>query len=673
MKTFLQHTAAEGRRRFRARISPLRLFFAVQQERLRDARRDPRILFSPLHLRIAVLHEQLRDASFRFSPFRARNQTALHTLLWNIVRALFRPATRKKFRTALGVSLMAASMIVMTAALPLGASSTMSAPPTGTYTAQGGRDTANPAVWSYTVTEVGNAAGISHIGIQTCFSADELKNGVLLDTNPDGATLGYDGSTNTDNVIKWDMPFSAPVTLSLTLNGTYGIDSDGARIIVKYGQTYSAIVVPGPECVTPLPPPSPPPPPQHANLTLIKTVVNDDGGVAQVSSFSLFIGNNATVSGTAYSLSPGTYTASETNLSGYAASTWGGHCSSQGVVTLASGDNKTCTITNDDIAPKITVVKTVVNDDGGTRAASDFTIRVTGTDASPAAFTGNSVGTEVTLNAGLYSVDEDAVSGYAKSLSADCAGTIAVGETKLCTVTNNDVAGPPPSPPPQPPPPPPPSPPPITPPPPPVTPPAPPPQPPPQPPKIFPPPPLPRLTIEKTAGVEAINPGGEIMYTVTLTNTGTGTAKNVIIRDSLPVGFSETTSNERSLGWDIGDLAAGASWTATFQAHSAPNIAPGTYRNLVAARADNHDAIRDTANVEITNREILGFVALPKTGAPFDPVAHILFSLMLFVGGALLVCNPVPRLAMRFSPALRSRKNMYDTPLFFPHDICGKR
>ena len=51
---------------------------------------------------------------------------------------------------------------------------------------------------------------------------------------------------------------------------------------------------------------------------------------------------------------------------GYAASDWGGDCAADGTITLLPGDDKTCTITNDDIAPKLTLVKTVVNDNGGT-------------------------------------------------------------------------------------------------------------------------------------------------------------------------------------------------------------------------------------------------------------------------------------------------------------------
>jgi hypothetical protein len=87
------------------------------------------------------------------------------------------------------------------------------------------------------------------------------------------------------------------------------------------------------------------------------------------------------------------------------------------------------------------VVKHVVNDDGGTASAGDFTLSVTGSSPSPATFPGaESPGTQVALDAGSYSVAETGgPSGYTSSLSADCSGTIAAGETKTCTVTNDDV------------------------------------------------------------------------------------------------------------------------------------------------------------------------------------------------------------------------------------------
>ena len=47
-------------------------------------------------------------------------------------------------------------------------------------------------------------------------------------------------------------------------------------------------------------------------------------------------------------------------------------------------------------------------------------------------------GTTVTLDAGAYTVDADGPVGYSQTLSPDCAGTIAPGETKTCTITNDD-------------------------------------------------------------------------------------------------------------------------------------------------------------------------------------------------------------------------------------------
>jgi len=86
-------------------------------------------------------------------------------------------------------------------------------------------------------------------------------------------------------------------------------------------------------------------------LILIKTVTNDNGGTKVISDFPLFVGATPVVSGAATTLTPGTYTASETNDSGYTASEWGGDCAANGNITLANGDNKTCTINNNDSTP----------------------------------------------------------------------------------------------------------------------------------------------------------------------------------------------------------------------------------------------------------------------------------------------------------------------------------
>src|SRR5207249_4623976 len=109
--------------------------------------------------------------------------------------------------------------------------------------------------------------------------------------------------------------------------------------------------------------------------------------------------------------------------------------------SIALGETKTCTITNNDIQPKLIVIKHVINNKGGTAVASDFTLGVQGSAPSPGIFAGaESPGTTVFLNAGAFDGTESGPGGYSASFSADCTGSIAVGQTKTCTVTNDDNA-----------------------------------------------------------------------------------------------------------------------------------------------------------------------------------------------------------------------------------------
>jgi hypothetical protein len=181
-----------------------------------------------------------------------------------------------------------------------------------------------------------------------------------------------------------------------------------------------------------------------SHLIVIKHVVNDNGGSAVAANFTMSVsGTNASQSsfagaetpGVDVTLWPGTYSADETaGPSGYAKT-----LSSDCTGTVSAGLTQTCTITNDDIAPVLTVIKHVINDDYGTSVAGNFTMTVTGTNVLPtASFPGSESGTQRTLNAGAYNVTEGSHIGYAVSYSTDCSGSIGVGETKTCTVTNND-------------------------------------------------------------------------------------------------------------------------------------------------------------------------------------------------------------------------------------------
>lgn len=170
-------------------------------------------------------------------------------------------------------------------------------------------------------------------------------------------------------------------------------------------------------------------------LKVVKVVTNDNGGNKQISDFPLKVGDTSVNSGDTNSFDAATYTVSETGQSGYSAS-FSGDCDSNGQVTLNVGDElKTCTITNDDIAPKLTVTKVVINNDGGTKQISDFPLKVNSTSVTS--------GIQNTFNAGAYAVSETGDSGYASSISGDCASdgsiTLNLGDVKSCTITNDDI------------------------------------------------------------------------------------------------------------------------------------------------------------------------------------------------------------------------------------------
>jgi hypothetical protein len=94
-----------------------------------------------------------------------------------------------------------------------------------------------------------------------------------------------------------------------------------------------------------------------STLTVAKQVVNDDDGTASASAFSIHVRSGGTdvagspqagsADGTTYALAPGQYTVAEDAAPGYVG-TVGGDCASGGTITLAAGQDATCTLVNDD-------------------------------------------------------------------------------------------------------------------------------------------------------------------------------------------------------------------------------------------------------------------------------------------------------------------------------------
>src|SRR5207253_2198076 len=109
--------------------------------------------------------------------------------------------------------------------------------------------------------------------------------------------------------------------------------------------------------------------------------------------------------GTTVTVNPGTYDVGlRFPTPGYTI-TFAGDCSG----TIAAGETKTCTITADDRPTHGTlyVAFDVVNNNGGTAVAADWTVDVSGSNPSPASFAGVAVpgpGQPVQIDSGAYNV-----------------------------------------------------------------------------------------------------------------------------------------------------------------------------------------------------------------------------------------------------------------------------
>jgi hypothetical protein len=178
-------------------------------------------------------------------------------------------------------------------------------------------------------------------------------------------------------------------------------------------------------------------------LTVIKNVVNNNGGNNIVSDFQLFVDGIVTTpvtSGVTTVLVPGAYVVYETGVEGYEA-TFSGDCDAEGSITLAAGDDLTCTITNDDLPSNIHLFRSVINDNPAHADAllSAFKMRV---DAILVPHNGS---IDVTSNV-AHAITQDAVAGYTATISGDAAcpailggtATLAEGQAITCTITSDE-------------------------------------------------------------------------------------------------------------------------------------------------------------------------------------------------------------------------------------------
>jgi hypothetical protein len=175
-------------------------------------------------------------------------------------------------------------------------------------------------------------------------------------------------------------------------------------------------------------------------LTLIKVVNNDNGGNNSEDDFPVYIGDVSAMWGENI-INTGSYVVSETTLPGYVPGEWRGDCDSNGNVSLKVGESKTCTITNDDQSPTITLIKSVINDNGGKATSNDFGLTIDGNPATSGVTYDVYANKSIVINeSDVYGYSFVSIQGTGCPANLGDGVTLGVGENLICTILNNDQA-----------------------------------------------------------------------------------------------------------------------------------------------------------------------------------------------------------------------------------------
>jgi uncharacterized repeat protein (TIGR01451 family) len=151
----------------------------------------------------------------------------------------------------------------------------------------------------------------------------------------------------------------------------------------------------------------------------------------------------------------------------------------------------------------------------------------------------------------------------------------------------------------------------------------------------------PILEIEKTNDKPdvALNVGDIVTYTITVTNTGVGRAKDVTVTDVLPntemfkllLGTGEvnndgTISNQDPTGtnpyiWEVGTLEAGKSLTISYQVEVLSTAIPGAHTNIAFVEGTGSDTISAGPAKSVVH---IGQVVDYSANSPIQEIGEVL-------------------------------------------------
>ena len=173
-------------------------------------------------------------------------------------------------------------------------------------------------------------------------------------------------------------------------------------------------------------------------IQVVVHVVNDNGGTASTSGFRFQVSgathNSAAdgtgdEAGTTFPIDVGGYQILPTSTRLPYTTAVSQDCTG----SIDVGQTNVCTITEDDEPATLTVQNVVDNTGGGTATADQFSFSINAGASTPFEASGEN---DVSVDAGTYSVVEDATSSYTTTYSGCDSVPLSIGGSATCTITN---------------------------------------------------------------------------------------------------------------------------------------------------------------------------------------------------------------------------------------------
>lgn len=139
----------------------------------------------------------------------------------------------------------------------------------------------------------------------------------------------------------------------------------------------------------------------------------------------------------------------------------------------------------------------------------------------------------------------------------------------------------------------------------------------------------PAISLIKSVNPTVTNPGKTITYTLTVKSVGTEDAKNVIVTDTLPTGFTYLDGTS-SKSWTFATIAIGQQQVITVDVQVGADVKAGNYENTAVALADEVSPVTAKASVEVRVPQVLG---LATTGVGLRDYLAFAFGLALMAAG----------------------------------------